>query len=252
MNNKIRIARGYTADIQNNTNVIPAGTPFYDLDQHKLYIGDGVTQIKDLPTLNSEHSNTSSLATNCIKSIVDKTTVDPYYYGLELVQSSWEEPNLSFKFNNLFSPQEQRKYYIPITRNILRAPGITNTTLDNIQSIETYYSYNVTGVVQGGFGEGSVSSPHFNNNFNIIVNYDGIKQCHIGSWFSTINYRYNNGSMALYTFQTTAKFILYLYSNKVKVYIDYTDHTNTHQYVDIGTYGTISSICPIPIPSVAQ
>lgn len=251
MNNKIRIARGHTSDIQSNSEIAPTGTPIYDLDEHKLYIGDGESQIKDLPTLNSEHSNTSSLATNSINSIVDKTTLDPEYYSLELVQSNWEQPSLSFKYNNLFSPQEQRKYYIPATRNILRAACTLGNYLNNIEGLEQYYSYNVTGSVYNS-STGTSSFPAFNNNFNVVVNYDQIENCYTGSWFSTIKYDYSSGSMALYTYQANVRFILSIASSKPSVTIEYEDHTNTFHRLNIGGAGSITSICPIPIPPLAQ
>lgn len=52
MKNRIRIARGTKAQLNTVNTVLPAGTPIFTTDENRLYIGDGVTQGKNLTAIN--------------------------------------------------------------------------------------------------------------------------------------------------------------------------------------------------------
>lgn len=56
MKNRIRIARGTKAQLNTVNDVLPAGTPVFTTDENKLYIGDGVTQGKNLKAINANNA----------------------------------------------------------------------------------------------------------------------------------------------------------------------------------------------------
>lgn len=61
-NNAIQFLRGTSSQISSSTQVALAGQPVYDLTNRYLYIGDGVTQIKNLTAVKSSNADNATTA----------------------------------------------------------------------------------------------------------------------------------------------------------------------------------------------